>query len=130
MAFNKLNINNLYIESLKNNDEILSVGVYFLLLTIEGYDFLVMEQLNNFTYSDNSNVKIKIKSILSKNNWNRIYEHLYSSIINEQGKKFLLSLKAEFKHSIEMSPYSQSRFSGRKAAMFKKTTLENANYIH
>jgi hypothetical protein len=132
MSYKSLNINSLYIKSLsrEHNDDLLSVGIYFLLLTIEGYDFLVLKELDKITGTDNSDIKLKIKSTLSNKNWLSIFNHLASSIGNESGQKFLFSLREEFKHAIETNPYSQSRISGRTAAMYKRTTVENANYIH
>lgn len=130
MSYKSLNIEELYIKSLADKNEILIVGIYFLLLTINGYDYVVMKELNNITRSDNSDIKSKIRLLLFKNNWLKIFEHLYLSIENEFGKKFIVSLKDEFKHTIESSPYFQSRISGRKTKMFSKTTIENANIIH
>jgi hypothetical protein len=130
MSYKSLDIQNLYTKSLDTNDDLLLTGIYFLMLTIEGYDSIAMKELDKITGTDNFGIKLKIKSTLSNKNWLNVFNHLASYIENEGGRNFLISLQKEFKSTFESSPYLQSRFSGRRATMFKKSTLENMNLIH
>lgn len=130
MSYQSLEIKDLYIKSLEEQNDTLLVAIYHLLNTINGYHSVTVKELNDYSMIEEESLREKIKIILKTNKPLDLFNTLLENSPKEDAKKYLLNLKEEFINTILSSPYNQSRFSGRRAKMFTKTTTENMNQIH
>lgn len=130
MSYQSLEIKDLYIKSLHEQKDDLLVAIYHLLNTINGYHTITVKELNDYSEIEEESLREKIKIILKTNKPIELFNILLENSPKEDAKKYLLNLKEEFMQTISSSPYNQSRFSGRRAKMFAKTTIENMNQIH
>lgn len=130
MSYESLEIKDLYIKSLKEQNDILLIAIYYLLKTINGYHAITVKELNDYSEIKEEILTEKIKIVLKTNKPFDLFKTLLENSPKEDAKKYLLSLEQEFIHTVSSSPYNQPRFSGRRAKMFTKTTEENMNQIH
>jgi len=130
MSYQSLGINDLYIKSLEEQNDTLLVAIYHLLNTINGYHAITIKELNDYSEIKEESLREKIKIVFKTNKPLDLFNTLLENSPREDAQKYLLSLKEEFMQTILSSPYNQSRFSGRTAKMFTKTTINNMNHIH
>jgi hypothetical protein len=129
----KLNIGEIYNKYLLDENDTLFVWLYFFFLSIERVTKNAVACMNCFDDTINEEiVSLKLKNVMWRHlkTWKDFYDLLFDALDDTKFRELLKTIKDDFCHTCESSPYNQSRFSGRTAKMFTKTTRENRNYIH